>query len=64
LGIVAVFEPEWEAPLPNLVSEPAWESLWRETLRIPINAVPEPTTLALAGIGAALVAARRWQKRK
>lgn len=45
-------------PKPDL-DTPAWDNLWRVAPRVPINAVPEPSTFALLAVGALLLGSRR-----
>lgn len=43
---------------------PAWESLWQGANRISVAAVPEPSTLALLGVGTLLLGARKLRSRQ
>lgn len=43
---------------------PAWDSLWQGASRISIAAVPEPSSLAVLAVGAALLGARKLRPRK
>jgi len=46
------------------LDELTWDTLWHNAQRIPINAVPEPSTLVLFAIATLLLGARNRRSRK